>query len=35
VLAHLLWRRGRSGIGHNVSTLGRAGLAPHAVSRLG
>ena len=35
VLADLVWRRGRSGIGHNVSTLGRAGLAPHAVSRLG
>ena len=35
VLAHLLWLRGRSGIGHNVSTLGPTGLVPHAVSRLG
>jgi hypothetical protein len=35
VLTDLVWRRGRSGIGHNVSTLGRAGPAPHAVSRLG
>jgi hypothetical protein len=26
VLAHLIWLRGRSGIRHDVSTLGRTGL---------
>jgi hypothetical protein len=25
VLAHLLWIRGRNGVGHGVSTLGRQG----------
>jgi hypothetical protein len=25
VLAHLLWLRGRNGVGHGVSTLGRQG----------
>ena len=26
VLAHLLWFRGRDGVGHGASTLGRSGL---------
>jgi hypothetical protein len=26
VLAHLLWFRGRNGVGHGVSTLGRTAL---------